>query len=288
MTFDKKLVQTSRGTFSVRERPGNGGSVIALHGWPESSYAWTHVERSLAPSVGLLAPDLLGMGDSPRERDRARYRKDELAKDILALADARGLERFTLVGHDWGGVVAQEMVLAAPSRVERLVLLNTPMITHLAGLRAGAAANIGSGYDVEWYAGFMCNERVSEALIAGREDVWLRNFLHVSNAPAFPKDAFDEYLRYYRIDGTIAACANYYRTAPDDRKRWAALDGTQLELPTLFLYGKQDHFIGPQYFEGRERVFPDLRFVELDANHFVMDEQPETVGRAISGFLQVH
>ena len=59
------------------------------------------------------------------------YQKAELAKDIIEIADALGIDSFKLVGHDWGGVVAQEVAIAIPERVNQLVIMNIHIVTNL-------------------------------------------------------------------------------------------------------------------------------------------------------------
>ena len=125
-------VSIERGRFAYRERGEAGGPVVVmLHGWPESSYCWEPVCRYLKSGLRVIAPDLRGLGDSDRSTELAAYRKQALAQDMVALLDALGVGEFQLVGHDWGGVVAQEVALAIPERVSRLVLMNIHVINNL-------------------------------------------------------------------------------------------------------------------------------------------------------------
>ena len=73
----------------------------------------------------VVAPDLRGHGNSEQPVDEGLYSLVTFAADLLALADDLGWDRFSMVGHSMGGMVAQEMALQAPERIERLVLMDT-------------------------------------------------------------------------------------------------------------------------------------------------------------------
>ena len=169
-------LETQRGRFAWREG-GNRSAlpVVMIHGWPESSYCWAHVSDYLKPGLRVIAPDLRGLGDSERTEGAEHYRKVNLAQDVISMLDALGVEQFQLVGHDWGGVVAQEIALAVPGRVQRLVILNIAIINNLRGnqeviekVRSGS----GSQY---WYQHFMQTRDLPEAMIPGAEAAWLED-----------------------------------------------------------------------------------------------------------------
>lgn len=106
-----KTLSTPRGTFTYR-KAGTGTPLVMVYGWPESSYSWEHVSQHLNAGFRIIAPDLRGLGDSERTVGQDHYHKSELAQDVICMLDALGIGQFQLVGHDWGGIVAQEMALA--------------------------------------------------------------------------------------------------------------------------------------------------------------------------------
>ncbi|MGK3202896.1 haloalkane dehalogenase [Amycolatopsis sp. MEPSY49] len=104
------------------EETGTGTPIVFLHGNPGSSYGW----RNVLPHVGggrLLAPDLIGMGRSPKPdiaysfADHARY--------LDAWFDALGLDDVVLVGHDWGGALAFDFAARHPGRVRGVAFFET-------------------------------------------------------------------------------------------------------------------------------------------------------------------
>ena len=87
-------------------RPQAAPPVILLHGFPESHRTWRGVAPLLEGRFRLVMPDQRGFGGSDRPQEVEAYAADKLVDDIFALADALGIERFALVGHDWGGAIA--------------------------------------------------------------------------------------------------------------------------------------------------------------------------------------
>jgi len=106
--------------------PADAPPVILLHGFPESHRTWAKLAPLLADRFRLIMPDLRGFGESDRPHDVADYATDTLVADLFALADARGVDRFALVGHDWGGAVAWAAALRGNPRIERLAIVNSP------------------------------------------------------------------------------------------------------------------------------------------------------------------
>ena len=100
-----------------------GHPVVLLHGYSDSWFSYSGLLRHLPESLHLLIPDLRGHGDS--ERPAGGYTMRDLAADTLALLDAKGIARVTVVGHSMGSIVAQQTALAAPGRVAGLVLMGS-------------------------------------------------------------------------------------------------------------------------------------------------------------------
>ena len=80
----------------------------------------------LAEDYCVVAPDQRGFARSSKPPEVSDYAPDKTVGDLIALADALGIGRFTLVGHDWGGAIAWMAALTRPDRVERLIIINAP------------------------------------------------------------------------------------------------------------------------------------------------------------------
>ena len=101
-------------------------AVILLHGFPESHRTWREIVPRLENDFFLVMPDQRGFAGSDLPQDVEDYKTDTLIDDIFALADALGIERFALVGHDWGGAIAWAAALRGDPRLTRLAIVNAP------------------------------------------------------------------------------------------------------------------------------------------------------------------
>ena len=107
--------------------PVDGRAVILLHGFPTDRTGWDAVAAELAAAgCRVLAPDQRGYSPDARPRRRRDYRLSLLAGDVVALADQAGVDRFDVVGHDWGALVAYELAARHPRRVRSVTALSVP------------------------------------------------------------------------------------------------------------------------------------------------------------------
>ena len=288
----KKSITLGSVTLAYREIPSTDGfsgehPLILLHGWPEASHCWNGVVNHLQKlgfSRTILAIDLKGLGHSSRSLDWKTYKKQTMAGEVLSLLDQLGVDGFDLVGHDWGGVVAQEVAIQQSQRIRNLVISNISLITHLEGLRKGKEAKRGI-FDVDWYQSFQQTDLPS-LLVPGNEEAFLRYFLRSpENGPSIPEESIEESIECYRIQGTPASASYWYRTLPYDTRRWLGLRKHQFEMPVLLLYGNRDPVINLGYVEGFESSFPNGRLVELDAGHFCQEERPAEFAAELMKFL---
>lgn len=280
-----KLIDTKRGSFNVRiyGSPSNP-PLILLHGWPQTSYCWHHATPFLKDFY-VVAPDLRGMGDSNRELALKWYAKDEMSEDIFAVADALNIDNFFLAGHDWGGAIVQEMSFLHPERIQKLIIINMVIINNLIGQQKAAELLVQHQFRSSWYQFFMSIKDLPEAMISGKEDIWVRFFSRGISNP-IPEDAIQEYIRCYKIPNSITTAANIYRMIPKDRTRWEKnYLGKKVEIPTCIIHGILDPVIIKEYIVGVENYFSDIQVNRLKGGHFILDEQPEAVGKAIADFL---
>lgn len=281
---------------------GAGGDpILFLHGFPESRRTWRHQIADLAHDYAVAAPDQRGYARSskpPREED---YRIETLVADVMALADALAWDRFTLAGHDWGGVVAWAAALARPDRVARLVIANAPhplifqrsLIDHPAQREASQYINRfrapgagvllpAAGHVAGALAGW---ERLFDNIFEGHADL---GKLTAEDRAA----TIDE----WRQPGAMRAMLNWYRASnivvpkPDEqvpRPDWLDAPFPRLAMPVLVVWGMRDTALLPVQLEGLEALVEDLTLVRVPgAGHFVTWEEPDAVTCAVRTFLK--
>ncbi len=284
--MSKKYIYTSRGTFAYRTSGTSSATpVVMIHGWPENSFCWDGVAENLNTSLRVIAPDLRGLGDSPRTTTVSSYTKLELAKDVVAMLDAMGVSNFFLVGHDWGGAVAQHIAFLYPNRVKKLVIINFPILTNVKGAAAVKEYMTSVGYKPYWYQYFQQQPNLPEAMIKGNEELWVKFFFGTKATDgSIPAAAINEYVRCYKINNTPATAANLYRSMADDYKNWATFT-SKFAMPGLYIYGNQDTVIIKANTQNLEDCFNSIIVKELETGHFVMDEKPREVATLLNEFL---
>ncbi len=160
-------------TLHYREAGAGEDVVVLVHGIPQTSHEWRHVVPRLAERYRVIAPDLRGLGDS--SRPATGYDKKTLAEDVWRLVrDHLGVERFFLVGHDWGGPVAFSS--------RRTIRGGAPAGDPRRG-DPGRRRRLSQG-GRRWHHAFFRTLDLPEALCHGREDLvvgWL--FDHYGHRP---------------------------------------------------------------------------------------------------------
>ncbi|KAK1793303.1 hypothetical protein P4O66_011691 [Electrophorus voltai] len=107
---------------------GDGPPVLLCHGFPENWFSWRYQIPALADAgFRVIAPDMKGYGDSTASPDIQEYSQEKILQDLVTFLDKLGLAQVTLVGHDWGGVVAWNMAQCHPERLRAVASLNTPL-----------------------------------------------------------------------------------------------------------------------------------------------------------------
>lgn len=201
---------------------------------------------------------------------------------MVDLADRLGKERFSVVGHDWGGVVAWMTAIAHPERVERLVAINAPHpAVFRRELKESFAQKRASAYMLAFRVpGFA---RVLTARgCAVLERIVLRRGLEEGWLTEADREA---YLAAWSRPGAIEAGLKWYR-ASSSRSAGGERDWT-VRVPTLVVWGMRDRYLRPGCLEGLEAYVPDLEVRRVaDADHWIVHQKPDLVSGAIRGFLE--
>jgi pimeloyl-ACP methyl ester carboxylesterase len=238
---------------------GDGPPVVLLHGWPQHWYLWRDVMPLVAPHARVIAPDFRGFGWTEVPEDG--YEKHQLMRDVLALLDRLGVERFSIAGHDWGGYVGFLLALDHPERVDKLLALNVippwPARDPRTALDAWRLA----------YMPVLSTPRLGR--IAGRG-------LAKRGLPAEAATFVD------RLEGARGrATEQLYRTfllreLPSLlRSRYSAAD---LQVPSKLVFGARDIVVTRRAVRDAAAQTDRLELeLVADAGHFVVDEKPELV-----------
>jgi pimeloyl-ACP methyl ester carboxylesterase len=266
--------------------------IIFLHGFPESHRTWRHQMAALADRYFCIAPDQRGYAGSDKPSEVSDYAVPKLIADIFALADALGIERFTLVGHDWGGAIAWAVALKDQARVERLILCNA---AHPYVFQRTLIYDLPQRATSQYIREF--RERDIEGEVAANGMDWFfadRFEGKLSTAPIPPEDRA-AYIAEWSQPGALTGMLNWYRASP---MQVPAMDAPmastpfldrpfpKLTMPVLVVWGMNDQALLPCQLDGLEDHIDDLSVVRIaGAGHFVPWEAPEAVTVAMSDWL---
>ena len=258
---------------------GSGPPVVLIHGMVNSSRHWESVALRLADRYTVIAPDLIGHGDSATPRgDYSLGAHAAVIRDLLATL---GIERATIVGHSLGGGIAMIFFYQFPQRTERMVLVSSgglgrqvsPLLRSAALPGASALLSVAANRRVLgslWEAGDRLQRRGSG------KGVYLKAVARALSPLEQP--------------GARQAFVQSLRSVIDWRgQRVSALDRLHLldPMPTLIVWGGRDNTIPIEHGREAHRTIAGSRFVELPrAAHFPHLEDPEGLADAIREFIE--
>jgi haloacetate dehalogenase len=288
--FDERRLPTERGSIFARVG-GAGPPLLLLHGYPQTHLMWHSTAPLLAEHFTVVAADLSGYGASLRPTpagDHAPHSKRALARDQLQAMASLGYDRFAVAGHDRGGRVAYRMALDDPARVTALAVLD---IVPTAEVWARADDRLALTY---WHWGFLAQPApLPERLIAGDPDAYFEH--HVSaiglgrEAGRYPQAVLDAYRAQLDDPAAVEAmCEDYRAGATVDRQLDEDDRGRAIECPVLVLWGSRgalERFYGDVLAVWGPWT-RDVRGRRLDASHFLVEDQPEAVVRALIEFYR--
>ncbi len=266
--------------------------VILLHGFPESHRMWRRIAPLLENRLRLVMPDQRGFAGSDRPRTVEAYRTSVIVDDIFTLADALALERFALVGHDWGGAAAWAAAIRGDARLGKLAIINSPHpVIFQKSLIESAEQRAASQYITAFRApGF---ERLVEAM--GFEKFFEKSFGPHVDLAMIPEAEKRQYIAEWSQPGALTAMLNWYRASqlivpppvltvpiPD----WVLHAFPKVTIPTLVIWGMRDPALLPLQLDGLEKLVDELTIVRVaEAGHFAPWETPEAVAAALEPFL---
>lgn len=265
---------------------GEGPLVVMIHGFPDFWYSWRHQMKGLKGEFQVVAIDQRGYNRSSQPEGVENYDMSLLVADVAAVVKHLGHETATIVGHDWGGVVAWNVAFTMPEIVHNLVVLNLP---HPTGLARAWAANpealANTGYAQTFRDGSPSDPGIFFGMPMTPQTLsgWVTDGdARRRYVEAFERSDFDAMLAYYK------------RNYPD--RSGAAVSGSiapsavpQLEIPTLIFHGREDTALTSDGLNNTwDWIDRDLTIVTVPgAGHFVQQDADELVTETMLWWLRM-
>ena len=249
---------------------GNPGDppVLMIHGFPDWWYSWRSLMADLARDHFTIAIDQRGYDLSGQPAGEQNYQLKYMVGDVAAVLHQLGLAKATLVGHDWGGVVAWQMAIDRPELVDRLVILNLP---HLRGLRRELAANPQQ------------QKNSAYARFFQEDDAWKKLSVTRLVDTAVPDktdtDTREKYTQAMQRSSIEAMLACYRQNYPREPYAADASPVVKVQAPVLMIHGLDDPFLLAGALDGTwQWVDNRLTVVTLPhVGHFVLRDAPTQV-----------
>jgi haloalkane dehalogenase len=254
---------------------GTGAPVLLLHGEPTSSFLWRNVVPPLvAAGHRAVAPDLIGFGRSDKPADSGWYSYDRHVASVERLVEVLGLRGMTLVVHDWGGPIGLRFAVEHEELVDRLVILDTG----IGGGRPPSDTWLRFREVVRTMGAAIDPARLVESgTVNGLDDE-----ARIAYAEPFPTP--ESKAGMLAFPELVPADPDHPNTEPMNRVRDALRSWTK---PTLIVWGAADAALPPALAYAFAELIPGAGepIVVEGAGHFLHEDQPDAVAKAIVGFL---
>ena len=258
---------------------GRGPLILFLHGFPEFWYEWKDLLPEFGKDYHAVALDMRGYNLSDKPEKVESYAVPVVVEDVRALAEKLGAQKFVLVGHDWGGVIAWAFAAAHPQMLEKLIIVNAP---HPTVFGRELAKNP--------------NQQKASA------------YFNLFNSPAaeqtLGQNGFQSLLALLKGWGTdedrkaylenwnrgITGGLNYYRASRLRSPAGGAAEKSTpliISTPTLVIWGEKDTALLTGNLDGLDQYVKHLRVVRVpDGDHWVIHQKPALVIETMRNFLQ--
>ena len=294
--FETRHLEVNGARIFARVSRGAQGprpALLLLHGFPQSHVMWHRVATRLQQDFYLVLPDLPGYGDSskaPGLPDHSNYSKRTMARDMVAVMDALGVDRFYLCGHDRGGRVAHRLALDHPARVQKLCVLD---IAPTLDMYAATDFEFARAY-YHWFH-LIQPAPLPETMIGGKPLAYLHAKLGgwgSTSMDYIEPAALAEYERCFVQTETIHAMCEDYRASAGidlDHDRASRAQGQKIACDTLVLWGARGVV---------QRLFKPLALWQaqcagqvtgqaLEAGHFIPEELPIETAAQLHQFFAI-
>lgn len=279
----------------VKEGSGDK-TMLFLHGFPEFWYEWKHQLKEFGQDFTAVAYDQRGYNLSSKPERVEDYAVPLIVADIKAMFEKFGTtpeNKGILVAHDWGGAVAWAFAIRFPAYLEKLIIINAPH----PGVFARELQSNPAQQKASAYMNFFRSAQ-AEATLSANDCAALQQALFKSSTKphVFSDEDRQMYLDAWTQPGALTGGLNWYRAAnagpptenePNRQTNLVpSLASLTVNVPTLVIWGEQDHALLTGNLEGLEQFVPDLTIKRIpNGSHWVIHEEPELVNRYIREFI---
>ena len=260
---------------------GDGPPLLLVHGWPQTWYAWRMLMPTLARDFRVIGVDQRGIGLSDKPQDG--YDTGTLARDLVALMDALGHQRFAMYGTDVGMPIAYALAADHPDRLDRLVVSEAP----LPGVSPSPPLFLPPLLNARlWHLAFNQLPKINEQLVRGREDIFFgAEFDASAGTNKLPGYAVKYYIDTLASDpNALRGSFGFYRALPTSIAQNEQRKTRRLTLPVVAIGGAES--AGEGVGNTMKLAADDVQTVVIpECGHWVAEQAPEQLLAALTAFL---
>jgi len=260
-------------TCRVSGLENTGETVILLHGFPSTSHMWHELIDFLSnENYRVIAPNQRGYSQGARPSEISEYRIDNLVEDVLDIADTMNIDKFHLVGHDWGSAVGWVVTATNKDRILTWTALSVP---HLDAF-GDAIVNDETQEEKSYYIDIFRMKFIPELYFK------FLNYRNLKNIWSSSSELqIEKYMNVFSQRKAITGALNWYRAIEFDRKIG------DIYVPTLMIYGLNDAAIAEKGVDETEKyIKAPYTLKKLNVSHWIMQESFEEVSVFILDHLQ--
>ena len=281
-TQDKMIETNGIKLHIVQKGDSESPLVLLLHGFPEFWYGWRQQIDFLAGmGFRVVVPDQRGYNLSDKPKGIDAYRIDNLTLDIIGLIDALKYKKATIIGHDWGGMIAWQLAIKYPERLEKLIILNIPhpkvmKKTLLTSWRQKRKSWYIFFFQIPWLPELI-SSRINFALLR-------KGLIKSSRRGTFSETDLKQYQEAWSKKNALRSMINWYRAA--FRTMFEKSVKSYIDIPTLLIWGMKDFALISDMAQPSIDLCRKGRLVFIEeASHWVQHEEPDRVNSLIKDYL---
>ena len=253
----------------------SGETIILLHGFPETSRMWYNLMKVLSDSnYRVIAPDQRGYSPGAKPLEIEDYTIDLLSQDIIDIADAFSVEKFHLVGHDWGSAVGWALASNKKERVLTWTALSVPHLDAFSDAMENDEVQAKkSGYISFFRMRFLPEFYFKVFNYKNLKRIWTQS----------SDDEINHYMDIFSQKNTLKTSLHWYRANfPSNSRRVG-----DIHVPTLIIYGKNDMAVGETAVDESEKYLKaDYEIKKVDAGHWLIQESFDEVSEYILDYIR--
>ncbi|CAK9868072.1 unnamed protein product [Sphagnum jensenii] len=263
----------------------DGDLVLLLHGFPNFWYVWKNQFQALAEAgFHVIAPDLRGYNTSSKPLGVTSYARQPVLSDIVCIIDHFGAgKRAIVVGHDWGGAITWTLAEDYPSKLRKIVVVNSP---HFSVLDRAFRANLRQ-LRRSWYIFFFQLSWLPELFMSHTRYRSLRRLLELGPCRPLPAIDVARHVIAFSETGAVHSSINYYRAAY--KGLWATKSGSKpvgIQLPVGIIWGEDDHYLGKELAEPPKSLASNVSITFLPGcSHWPMWDEPDHFNQVLLSHL---